>query len=156
MTKERVKTDISILDKLVGGGMISIEVVLPTLFQERREGRIGNISVCSLDAKSIKRVQSEFPDEEFVPYPDPAQVDDETKPYPDEYKRAIDTLDEHGFVLVATPDHFHTPVIMHAIENGKDVVCEKPLCLKVDEVWKIEEKAKEKGLYIYTDYHSQD
>lgn len=140
---------------LVGGGMISIEVIIPTLFQERREGRIGNVSICSLDAKSIKRVQDEFPDEEFTPYPDPAKVDDETKAYPDEYKRAIDSLDDHGFVLVATPDHFHTPVIMYAMEKGKDVVCEKPLCLKVDEIWKIQEKAKEKGLYVYTDYHKR-
>ena len=140
---------------LVGGGMISIEVILPTLFQERREGRIGNISICSLDAKSIKRVQSEFPDEEFIPYPDPSKVEDETKAYPDDYKRAIDSLGEHGFVLVATPDHFHTPVIMYAIEKGKDVVCEKPLCLKVDEIWKIQGKAKEKGLYVYTDYHKR-
>jgi len=140
---------------LVGGGMISLEVILPTLFQERREGKIGKISVSSLDAKSIKRVQNEFPDEEFVPYPDPKEVDDETKAYPNAFKDAIDTLDEHGFVLVATPDHFHTPVIMYAIEKGKDVVCEKPLCLKVEEAWKIQNAAKEKGLYIYTDYHKR-
>ena len=140
---------------LVGGGMISKEVILPTLFQERREGRIGNISVCSLDVKSIKGVQSEFPDEEFIPYPDPADVEDETKTYPEGYKRAIDELGKHGFVLVATPDHFHTPVIMYAVEKGKDIVCEKPLCLKVNEIWKIQEKAKEKGLYVYTDYHKR-
>ncbi len=140
---------------LIGGGMISLEVIIPTLFQERREGRIGKVSICSLDAKSIKRVQNEFPDDEFIPYPDPEKVEDETKPYPEEYKRAVDTLGNHGFVLVATPDHLHTPIIMYAIEKGKDVVCEKPLCLKVEEVWKIQRAAKEKALYVYTDYHKR-
>ncbi len=140
---------------LVGGGMISIEVILPTLFQERREGRIGKISICSLDAISIKRVRSFFPKEEFVPYPDPDKIENESKPYPDEFKRAIDLLGKYGFVIVATPDHFHTPVMRYALEKGKDIVCEKPLCLKVKEVWEINEKAQKKSLYIYTDYHKR-
>jgi len=140
---------------LVGGGMISIEVILPTLFQERREGRIGKISVSSLDGKSIKRVQEFFPEEEIIPYPDPDRVEDENKSYPDEFKKAIDSLGKYGFVIVATPDHFHTPVIQYALEKGRDVVCEKPLCLKVKEIWDIYQKAQEKGLYVYTDYHKR-
>ena len=36
-------------------------------------------------------------------------------------------------VLIATPDHWHTPLSIHAAESGKDVYCEKPISISVDE-----------------------
>ncbi len=140
---------------LIGGGMISTTLILPMLFQERREGRVNNIILSSLDVKTINNAKTLFPNEHFFTYPDPENVKDEYKPHPEEYKNAVDSLKSGGIVMVATPDHTHTPIILYALDKGKDIICQKPLCLKADEVWQMHNKTQEKGLYLYTDYHKR-
>jgi len=137
---------------VVGGGMISQEVVLPTVFQEQKYGRVGNISISSLTGDIIEKLQGMFP--KFKGYPEPS-VHGTTKMYPNMFKEAIADLGENGVVIVATPDHFHTPVIKAAIEAGRHVIVEKPLCLKVEEANEIIKMANEKGVYVLTDYHKR-
>jgi predicted dehydrogenase len=36
-------------------------------------------------------------------------------------------------VVIVTPDHWHTLQTIHAVESGKDVYCEKPVSMSVDE-----------------------
>jgi len=138
---------------LVGGGMISEEVVMPTIFQERRLGKLGPIAISALDAKRLAHLKEAFPKEEFRCYPDPGK--DINAVDPELYKTAIEELDPKGVVIVATPDHFHTPVIMEAIRAGHHVVCMKPLCLKVAEAHQIMEQARKLGRCVYTDYHKR-
>lgn len=137
---------------VVGGGMISREVILPTVFQEQKYGRVGNISISSLTGDIIEELQGMFPP--FKGYPDPA-IHGVTEKYPDMFKDAIRDLPENGVVIVATPDHLHTMVIKAAIEIGRHVIVEKPLCLKVEEAREIIKLADEKGIYILTDYHKR-
>lgn len=145
---EKNKVDVLV----VGGGMISQDVILPTIFQEQKYGRVGNISISSLTGDIIEKLQGMFPP--FTGYPNP-KTDGTTKMYPDMFKQAIANLPENGVVIVATPDHFHTPVIKAAIEAGKHVIVEKPLCLKVEEANEIIKMADEKGVYVLTDYHKR-
>ncbi len=140
---------------VVGGGMISEEVVIPTVFQEQQRGRIGPVSVASRRPATIKHLKEYFGKFEFRGYPDPQKESDLESSHPEIYKQAIADLEDHGVVIVATPDHLHTPVILAAIEAGHHVVVEKPLCLKVAEAHQIIDASEEKGIYVLTDYHKR-
>jgi trimethylamine--corrinoid protein Co-methyltransferase len=99
---------------IVGAGMITQEVVFPTVWQEQRRGRVGEIRVASRRAASLKKLANLYPSASFISYPDMDATDPEES-HPDAYRQAISDLEEGGVVIVATPDDFHTPVILDAI-----------------------------------------
>lgn len=45
-------------------------------------------------------------------------------------------------VVIATPDHWHTIPTLMAIDAGKDVYCEKPLCTTIEEAIVVRDKVK--------------
>lgn len=140
---------------VVGGGMISEEVILPTVFQEQKRGRVGNVSIASRRAKTISHLKDVFRKYEFRGYPDPEKESDPERDHSDIYKQAIADLEDHGVVIVATPDHLHTPVILDSIDAGHHVIVQKPLCLKVAEAHQILQSSMDKGIYVLTDYHKR-
>lgn len=66
---------------------------------------------------------------------------------PDAYKdyRAILDRKDIDAVMIATPDHWHTKIAVEAMYAGKDVYCEKPLTLTIDEGKLIEKVVQETG-----------
>ncbi|HUG93767.1 MAG TPA: Gfo/Idh/MocA family oxidoreductase [Planctomycetaceae bacterium] len=66
------------------------------------------------------------------------------------YEDYRDLLAQQGVdvVLIATPDHWHTPMVLDACRAGKDVYCEKPPTLTVDEGKLIERVVGETGRIV--------
>ena len=52
-------------------------------------------------------------------------------------------------VLIATPNNFHKYYSIMAMEQGKNVVCEKPACMSVEEVEEVIAVSKKTGM-LYT------
>lgn len=50
----------------------------------------------------------------------------------EDYRQLLDR-DDIDIVLIGTPDHWHTKMLVDACRAGKDVYCEKPLTLTIDE-----------------------
>jgi predicted dehydrogenase len=60
-----------------------------------------------------------------------ARYDGHCQVYAD-YRRVLDRKDV-DVLTVGTPDHWHAKIVIDALRAGKDVYCEKPLTLTIDE-----------------------
>ncbi len=64
-----------------------------------------------------------------------------------DYRRVLERKDI-DVVHVATPDHWHTKPVVEAMLAGKDVYCEKPLTLTIDEGKLIRKIQKQTGRVV--------
>jgi len=144
---------------IVGGGMITNDLILPSVFQLQREGTVNTINVCSLDSAPLKvlknnsEISEAFPEQDFTAYP--TETEPKDRKFPDLYKEVLAAMKPRQMVVVAMPDQLHYSVIMESLKNNQHVLCVKPLVLKYEQTVEIEKIALEKGLFIGIEYHKR-
>ena len=144
---------------IVGGGMITNDLLLPSLYHMQRTGVVGKIDICALDTPPLKALaddpefQEAFPGQAFTPHPSLGEAPD--KKFPELYKEVIAAMAPGNMVVVAMPDHLHYEVVMHALQNDQNVLCVKPLVLKYEQAVEIEKLATEKGRFVGVEYHKR-
>ena len=152
-------TDKPLQTLIVGGGMITHDQILPSLYHLERLGAIGPIGICALNSAPLRALAEDqvfrdaFPGQTFQPFPaldEPAE-----QMFPDLYREAIASLPPRGLVVVAVPDHFHYPVIRAALEHDQHVLTVKPLVLEFSQAKEIEALALSRGLFVGVEYHKR-
>jgi predicted dehydrogenase len=133
---------------VIGGGMITHDQLLPSLYQLQRLGRIGTITVCARHHTTLDRlaasniIRSAFPDHTFVPATEP-------------YERVLAAMPSRQLAVVAVPDPLHFDVIMTALRANQHVCAVKPLVMNVADSLEIEREASSRGLFVGIDYHKR-
>ena len=87
------------------------------------------IAVCDVDQLHNEEFNKRFK-RDLSMYTDYRKLFEEQKP---------------DLVTIGTPDHWHVPIAIHAMEAGCDVYCEKPLTLTIAEGAIIEDAVKRTG-----------
>lgn len=70
---------------------------------------------------------------------------DRVKTYRD-YRQMLDNEPDIDAVLISTPDHMHAPIAVHAMNLGKHVYVQKPLCHTVAEARLLARVARENNV----------
>jgi len=144
---------------VVGGGMITHDQLLPSLYHLQRMGQVGPIVICALNSPPLralaeaKGLGEAFPGQSFQPIPPLEEPPENT--YPQLFREAIAALPPRNLVVVAVPDHLHEPVIRAALEHDQHVLSVKPLVLHYAQAARIEEVARTKGLFVGVEYHKR-
>jgi predicted dehydrogenase len=100
----------------------------------RNASRFGKIvAVCDVDANHVAAARKTFPGAEG---------------YAD-FRKVLDRKDIDA-VICGTVDHWHTLVAMAAMKAGKDIYCEKPLTLTIDEGKHLVAVQKQTGRVLQT------
>jgi predicted dehydrogenase len=61
-----------------------------------------------------------------------------------DYRQMLEKQKDIDAVIVATPDHMHAPIAVMAMDLGKHVYVQKPLCWSVEEARYLAKKAKDR------------
>jgi predicted dehydrogenase len=61
-----------------------------------------------------------------------------------DYREIVNRKDIDA-VVIATPDHWHSRIALEAMDHGKDVYLEKPMCHTIDEARQLVNTVKETG-----------
>ena len=144
---------------IVGGGMITHDQLLPSLYHLQRLGVVGEITICALNSAPLRELAESksllcaFPGQSFKA--EPALDSDPRESHPDRFRDILRAMPPRQLAVVAVPDPFHYDVLKEAIAADQHILCVKPLVLRHEQAVEIEHAALERGLFIGIEYHKR-
>ena len=144
---------------IVGGGMITYDQLLPSIYHLQRIGVVGGIDICALDSAPLLALKESdgfreaFPGQDFVAHP--PEREDPQKKFPTLYKEVLGAMPKRQAVVVAVPDELNYETIMEALKNDQHVLSVKPLVHQYKQAVEIARLAYEKGLFVGIEYHKR-
>ena len=144
---------------IVGGGMITNDLILPSIYHLRRIGVVDAIDICALNSPPLQaladnaEIVQAFPGQSFTAHP--ALTEPADNEYPDLYREVLAGMAPLQAVVVAMPDQFHYEVVKLALECHQHVLCVKPLVLRYRQAEELEALALENGLFVGIEYHKR-
>jgi D-galacturonate reductase len=133
---------------IIGGGMITHDQLLPSIWQLQRLGVVGDVTICALDdtplvaLRDSETLQRAFPDRSFTPTTQP-------------YAEVLARMPPRGIVVVAVPDQVHFDAVMQSLRADQHVCCVKPLVQTARDAHVIEEESLRRGLFVGIEYHKR-
>lgn len=151
----RKKIDVTI----VGGGMITNDQILPSIYHLQRIGIVGEIKICALNSGPLKFLSESkefsqaFPGQKFTAFPPLSEPSE--KVFPNLFHEVIKSMPPYNCVFIALPDQMHYDAVKKALECNQNIISVKPLVLKYQQTVEIERLAYSKGLFVGIEYHKR-
>ena len=92
-------------------------------------------SICDSSSTNLKKAKNIYPNSNFYK----------------SYKSALNNKDVN-FVVVSTPTNTHYKIVKYSLLKKKNVLCEKPLSLNLQEVKKLISISKKNKNFLFVDY----
>ncbi len=99
--------------------------------QFKSHGKTTVVAICDVDSQRLAKAAKEVP---------------EARAYTDWRELFAKEGDKIDSVNVTVPDHMHFSIAMTAVQSGKHVYCQKPLCHDVAEVRALTEATRKAGV----------
>jgi D-galacturonate reductase len=144
---------------VVGGGMITHDQILPSLYELQRIGEIGEIHVCAQHGRTLRELAASetigkaFPNSSFRAWP--RMDSDPDAKHPKLYEEMFATMPAGSIAIIALPDQLHFESVMAALAHNLHVVCVKPLVLRHEDAITIQQEAHRRGLFVGVEYHKR-
>ncbi len=144
---------------IIGGGMITNDLILPAVYHLQRTGIVSSIDIGALNSVPLRELKNNptlteaFPGQDFSPHP--LLDEPEENMFPDLYKEVLSRMAPRQAVIVALPDPLHYRVVKDALLHDQHVLCVKPLVLRYEQAAEIEQLAYERGLFVGIEYHKR-
>ncbi|KAF9889098.1 hypothetical protein FE257_008075 [Aspergillus nanangensis] len=147
------------VDGGASGSDKKVGVVGLTLFDLRRRGKVGDLSMVGVSGRKFPGIRSHLHqnitqvynnlDTSFTSFP----ADDSTDPAA--YKPAIDALPPGSAITIFTPDPTHFPIALYAIQRNIHVMITKPATQLLSHHLTLLAEARKHNVFVFIEHHKR-